>query len=71
MKHTKVLGLFAFAGALFATLPALAQAVEVEKSIKGYAPAAGSEASIIPARASEPIIVVLLIVSFSSVSDGG
>ena len=36
MKHTKVLGLFTIVGALLASLPAGAQAVEVEKSIRGY-----------------------------------
>ena len=39
MKHTKVLGLLAVAGILLASLPAAAEPVEVEKSIKGYTPA--------------------------------
>ncbi len=41
MKQTKILGALALAGAFAAGLPASAQAVKVEKSIKGYAQAAG------------------------------
>ena len=39
MKHTKVLGLLAVTGILLASLPAAAEPVAVEKSIKGYTPA--------------------------------
>jgi phosphate transport system substrate-binding protein len=43
MKHTKILAPVAVAGILFASLPARAEPVVVEKSIKGYA--AASEVS--------------------------
>ncbi len=41
MKHTKILVPVAVAGILFASLPAAAEPVEVEKSIKGYSAASG------------------------------
>jgi len=54
MKHSKGLGLLAVAGALFAGSPASAQAVDVDKNIKGYV-AAGKVSGNLTAIGSDTL----------------